>query len=134
MSDFRELSDTYLARVQVITEANYNNAREWDQQRKKQISGLTPKTDLKNSTAMRTSMLPGNNGGDFSAARMGSGAEIANEEEMANVKGYGPIKKSDAWKIVHKLLGEIDSLILAKKYQQVQDKLDMANTVVDQIT
>jgi hypothetical protein len=129
MNDFKEMSKVY----EVISEGSYNNSREWDQQRKKQIPGLAPKSDVKNSTAMRTSLMPAGGGGNFSQARMGSGAEIANEEEIINVKGYGKMSKKDVKKLVHDIVGQVSSLELAGKYSQIVPKLELANSLVSHL-
>lgn len=116
--------------LKMIYEAYTNQSgMAWDQQRKKQIGGLTPKTASKISTAPRTSMMPGNNGGNFSQARMGAGVSIDNEEETVNIYGQ-KMSKVDLQKMILKLIDEV--VVLTKKgdSKQLQAKVGLMQTLV----
>lgn len=104
------------------------------QQRKKQVPGLTPKTDAKNSTALRTSMLPGAGAGSkFNSAAMGGGVSIDNEEKMVDIKGFGKMKKSDVEKMYDKLMDEAHKAKSSKKYQLLASKLEMMKVLANHL-
>lgn len=105
------------------------------QQRKKQIPGLTPKTDAKNSTALRTSMLPGAGGAGskFNAAGMSGGVSIDNEEKMVDIKGFGKMKRSDVEKMYDKLMDEAHKAKDTKKFKLLASKLEMMKVLANHL-
>lgn len=113
MSEFKLIYEAYLNQ----------GAMAKDQQRKKQIPGLTPKTDFKNSNALKTSLLPGGGGGDFNQARMGTGISI--DEEEVVVKGVGKMKKSDVDKMYEKIMTQVHTAKKQKNKEMLLSKIEM---------
>ena len=113
MDEYKKIYEVYKQLNEASFSYGYGNA----DQPKTQSKTIKPvKQDYKNSSAINTASLPGGTR-QVNLAGMGSSADMSNEDEEIEIKGYGKMAKKDLRKLHKKLKNEI------------KPKLEMLNTL-----
>jgi len=114
MDEYKKIYEVY---KQQLNEASFSYGYGNADQPKLQLAKFKgAKSDYKNSTAINTASLPGGTK-QVNLAGMGSSADMSNEDEEIEIKGYGKMAKKDLRKLHKKLKDEI------------KPKLEMLNTL-----
>ena len=103
MDEYKKIFEVY----KLVNEASFSYGYGNADQPKTQSKTIKPvKQDYKNSSAINTASLPGGTR-QVNLAGMGSSADMSNEYEEVDVKGYGKMSKKDLRKLYNKVKTEI---------------------------